>query len=264
MSLDPVINAINAANTRLNGSVETLQAVGGQIIGNTQAFSQQVVNDAWRKLQNRLADMRYSGLQEETLFTAVPGAGSTDPSTQAYINFTGYFDGANKFGAPALPANLIRPYELTERPSGSGAIFTEMDPIPWSLPRVAKANWNRSWLWRNNTIYLPGALVATDISLLYAGLLSDFLDATLPWFQQTIPILNCVDAFADYICREIAVARGDFDGAMAFQSSAESNAKLVANQDSTQGKSILKNSEFSKMADRFTPGQMPAPPEVKR
>ena len=61
--LDSVIVAINAANVRLNGNVETLQAIGGQIVGNTQAFSQQAVNSAWRKFQARLADLRFSGLQ---------------------------------------------------------------------------------------------------------------------------------------------------------------------------------------------------------
>jgi hypothetical protein len=128
-----------------------------------------------------------------------------------------------------------------------------MDPIPWQLPRVVKASWNRQWLWRNNTLFLPGALVQTDITLLYAQLQADFLDGTSPWFQATIPILNAIDALADYICREIAVARGDFDGAMAFQTSAESNAKLIANQDSTQGKSVAKNSEYQRMADKYTP-----------
>lgn len=127
--LDVVMNAINAANTRLNGRVETLQAIGGQIIYNTWAFSQQVTNDAWRKLQNRLADLRYGALQSEVVFTAVGATGSTDPLTQASINFVQYFDGQNVQAAPVLPQNLIRPYFLTERPNGSGQLFTEMDEI---------------------------------------------------------------------------------------------------------------------------------------
>jgi hypothetical protein len=261
--LDIVMVAINAANTRLNGRVETLQAIGGQIIGNTQAFSQQVVNDAWRKMQNRLADMRYSGLQTETVFFNVGPAGTIDPAAQAYISFAGYFDGSALQSAPVLPQNLIRPYFLTERQNGTGALFTEMDPYPWSLPRVPKMNWNRSWLWRNNTLYIPGALVATDISLLYAQLFVDFADGSAPWFQSTIPIPNCIDSFADYICREIAVARGDQAAALAFQASAEDNARLILNQDSTGPKSIIKDSEFMKMRDKYTPGAPVSPPELK-
>lgn len=265
MALDPVITAVNAANTRLNGKVETLQAIGGQVIGNTQAFSQQVVNDAWRKLQNRLADMRYSGLQQEQIFLDVPASANPDPVSQVRFDFNGYFDGVTNWPAFALPSALIRPYELTERPTGTQNIFTEMDPVPWALPRVVKAAWNREWLWRNNALYMPGASSATDITMLYAALLADFLDGVNPWFQQTIPLLNSVDAFADYICREIAVARGDFDGAMAFQASAERNAMLIADQDSTQGKSVMKNSEYQKMRDQFTPNTASsATQEVKR
>ena len=250
---DTVIVAVNAANTRLNGRVDTLQPIGGQLVGNTNSFSQQVVNDAWRKMQNKLADWRYSGLQTEVLFTAVGATGSTDPATQAYINYANYFDGSGNQSAPVLPQNLIRPYELTERPTGTTQLFTEMDEVLFSLPRVPKSSWNRSWLWRNNAIYLPGALVSTDISLLYAQLLGDFVDGSSPWFQQPMPILNCVDSLADYICREISVARGDLDAAAAFQLSGEANAKLIMNFDATGNKSILKAAEYGKMQDRYTP-----------
>jgi len=261
---DIVMTAINAANTRLNGRVETLQAIGGQVLGNTDAFSNQVVNDAWRKLQNRLADRRYSGLQTDVVFQSVPQTASIDPMVQSYIDYTGFFNGVSLVPTPALPSTLIRPYELTERQNGTQAIFTEMDEILFALPRVAKANWNRQWLWRNNRIYLPGALVATDLSVTYAQLLPDFIDGATPWFQQTIPILNSIDAFADYICREIAVARGDLPGASAFQLSAEDNAEKILNQDSAGGKSILKRSEYGKMQDQYTPNTGADTQPVKR
>lgn len=261
---DTVIVAINAANTRLNGRVETLEAIGGQIVGNTNAFSQQVVNDAWRKMQGRLAEFRYSRLQQEVLFTSVPPAATTDPAAQVNINFTGYFDGVNTQAAPFLPATLLQPYELTERATGSAALFTEMDKILYSLPRVPKANWNRQWVWRGSALYLPGALLTTDISMLYAQLLADFVDSAVPWFQQPAPILNCVDSLADYICREISVARGDLNAAAAFQLSAEDNARLVLNQDTTAPKSIAKTSEYGKMADKFTPPSGSDTNQVKR
>jgi hypothetical protein len=261
---DTVIVAVNAANTRLNGRVDTLQPIGGQLVGNTQSFSQQVVNDAWRKMQNRLADARYSGLQQETLFAAVPAASSTDPALQVNISFSGYFDGMNLLSAPALPAGFIQPYELTERQNGTTNLFTEMDQIFFSLPKVPKQNWNREWLWRSNAIYLPGALVSTDIFLLYAGLLVDFQDGALPWFQQPIPILNSIDCLADYICREIEIARNNAAGAMAFQQSAEDGARLICNQDSSGPKSIYKTSEFGKMQDRFTPNSGADTEAVKR
>ncbi len=260
LPLDSVIVAINAANTRLNGKVETLQAIGGQIVGNTQSFSQQVVNDAWRKLMARLADGRFSELQAETVFTGVPACVSPDPMVQVYIDGTGYFNGGGVVPAPVLPSTFLRPYELSERPSGTAQLFTTMDPLLYAIPRVPKAGWNRQWLWRNGKLYMPGALVATDIAMIFANLFPDFVDGASPWFQQTIPILNTIDAFGDYICREIYVARGNMAAAAAMQLSAEANADLMCDQDMVGPKSVMKASEMGKMRDQFTPGGPMNPP----
>ena len=261
---DTLFEIITAANTRLNGAVETLAPIGGQIVGNSNSFSQQVVNDAFRKMQNKLADLRYSGLQSDALLTNVPAAATTDPAAQCYIGYDGYFDGVTLHSAPVLPQNMIRPYELTERPNGTTQLFTEMDPLLWALPRVPKANWNRQWLWRADTLFLPGALVNTDISLLYAAFFPDFVDSTVPWFQAMVPIMYCLDSFADYICREIYVARGDSAGAAAAQLSAEANARLIINRDTAGGKSIRKYAEYQRMADDYTPNTGADTETVKR
>lgn len=264
MAFDSVITAINSAQVRLNGVLETLVPTGGQLLSNTNSFSQQAVNSGWRKLQNKLADLRYSGLQSDTVFLAVPAVDGTDPATQVSIGFDGYYDGATTVAAPALPATLIRPYDLTERISGSAALFIEMDVAPWSLPRVPKLQWNGQWLWRNNAIWMPGAVTVTDISMTYAALLADFIDATLPWFNQPMPILNCMDAMADYICCEIKIAQNDAAGAVAFQASAEDKTAMLLNQDTASGKSVLKGSQYQQMAGRFTPNAAPDTQTVKR
>lgn len=257
---DQLIEAINAANTRLNGKVETLQAIGGQIVGNTDSFSQQTVNDAWRKLQKKLANMRFSELQAEIVFTNVPACTSTDPMVQVYIDGTGYYNGTAVVGAPILPSTFIRPYDLTERQNGSSALFTEMDMLLYSIPRVPKAAWNRQWLWRNAKLYMPGATVATDIALTYANLFPDFVDGTSRWFQQQIPVLDAFDALADYIACEIYIARGNMNAAAAMQLSAEDKAALMADQDKVGPKSVQKASEFAKMKDQYTNGGPMTPP----
>ena len=262
---DIVYEAVTMANLRLSGAVETLTPIGGQLVSNSNSYSQQACISAWRKMQNRLADLRFSGLQTDTIFSAVPSAGSTDEAIQAYIGFNGYFDGVTLQGAPVLPQALIRPYELAERITGSGASFIELDDVTWSLPRVPKRQWNGQWLWRNNTIVIPGATTQTDISMLYAQLLPDFADTgNTPWFMQPISILNCLDALADYICREIKIAQGNKEATMAFQASAEDNTLLILNQDTAQGKSIWKQSAYGQMSDRFTPNSGADTQSVKR
>jgi hypothetical protein len=129
-----------------------------------------------------------------------------------------------------------------------------MDPLLYSIPRVVKSNWNRQWLWRNAKIYMPGALVGTDIAMTFANLFPDFLDSANPWFQEQIPILNSIDAFAAYICQEIYIARKDIPAAEGMRQIAENAAALMCNQDGVGPRSILKASEFGKMRDEYTPG----------
>src|ERR1700676_632288 len=193
---DSLTTVINAARVRLNDKVDTLAAIGGKILGNTQPFSQQVCNDAWRKLQQFLADLLYTGMEQEVIYTALPAAGSADPAVQAYFGYNQYFDGQNAWPAFALPQTLIRPYELWERPAGSGQLMTEMDLVIRGLPAVPKSNWNRLWEWRDDVIYLPGALVATDLRIRYAMYFADFADVGVtPWYQASVPIMRCLDAF---------------------------------------------------------------------
>lgn len=263
--LDTVYAAISAANVRLNNAVETLVPVGGQIAGNTNSFSQQLVNQAWRKFQAKLADLRYSGLQTETVLLSIPACTNTDTAVQVYIGYDGYFDGTNLQPNPILPQTLLRPYEMSERVTNSASQFFEMDLLTFTLPRVPKKDWNAQWIWRANAIYMPGALAQTDIAMTFAQLLSDFLDAgATAWFQQTMPIINCLDAMADYICCEIKIAQGQMEGAVAFQASADDKAALIVNRDSTSGKSILKQSNYGMMQDRFTPNSGADTQPVKR
>lgn len=263
---DSIFEIITAANVRLNGKVETLEPIGGQVVGNTNSFSQQLVNNAWRKMQNKLADFRYEGLQADVVIPNLPPVASNDPRVQVRLGYDGYDPGNGSVNTSfVLPQSLLRPYELTERPSGTTQLFTDMDPLLWSIPRVPKAAWNRQWLWRADSLYMPGALTTTDLAILYAGLIPDFVDfGGTPWFQQLVTIMRCLDSFADYICREICVARGQMDAAASFQLSAEANARLIINRDTTGGKSIGKNAEYGRMSDQYTPSNLSDTEPVKR
>jgi hypothetical protein len=246
-----------AAKGRLNDKINSLSPVGGQILNNTQDFSHAMVNSAWRKLQEKLADLKYSGIEQEQNFIAVPSAASSDPLTQVFFNYAGYFDGLTNWPAFALPQNFIRPYSMWERQAGSAAILTEIDIIFNGLPSVPKVQWNRQAEWRDDVLYLPGATVQTDIRMRFAQYFPDFADnspaAATPWFGQVAPIMRCLDAFADYICREFEIARQNPDAALAFQASAEANAALIVNRDMTQPGSVQKAAELGKMGDKYTP-----------
>jgi hypothetical protein len=253
------MTAINAAKSRLNGNIETLYPVGGQILKLAQPHSQQICNLAYRKMQEFLASLKYSGVEQEIAFTgatSVPAITVNDPLVQVWMSYSNYFDGTTQQASPVLPQSLIRPYQLWERASGSAVLLTEMDEVINGLPSVPKMPWNRQWEWRDDVLYMPGATVVTDIRMRYGSYFADFADnsptAATPWYAQPILVMRSVDALADYICREVEIARQNPDAAMAFQASAEANARLLVGRDTTQAQATGSAAQLGKMQDRYT------------
>ena len=272
---DLVINVLNVAKVRLNDRVETLAAIGGQLLDNTQPFAQTAFNAAWRKLQEILADLGYTGSKQELSFTSVPAATSSDPMVQCYFDFNGYNNCGTYNTSFPLPQGFIRPLKLWERITSASSLMTEMDNPINGLPKVPKLLWNRQWEWRSDQLWVPGSTSIMDINIRYLQLIADFTDvgvtagtnqiANTPWFGQPVPIMRCMDALADFVCREIAIAVKNMDAGMAFESSGKANAQLIVNRDTQQGKSVGKVSELGRMRDPFTPAQGgPSTQEVRR
>ncbi len=99
----------------------------------------------------------------------------------------------------------------------------------------------------------------TDIRMRYGSYFADPADNApaggTPWYGQIIPILRSIDALADYMCREVCIARQDPDGAMAFQTSAEASAKLIVSRDTTQPQATLSTAQLNKMRDKYVAQQ---------
>lgn len=264
-ALDSIGTVLNTARGRLNDRIEQQPGafVTGKILDTTQWFSLQMVNNAWRKLQEKLADLGFSFSRATTVFSNLAAVSSSDPMVQVYLSYGGYWDGDSLNLNFLLPNLFIAPLELMERPAGAvpAAQFTTMDRIVSELPLVNKQPWNRKWMWISGKILMPGATQNTDIWMLYETFFPDFADdvigsgpmGTIPWYQLQVPIPRCSDAFADYICREFAIAKQNMAAAEAFQGSAETLAQQVLNRDTTKDKGIYKRSEYSKLRDKYTP-----------
>ena len=230
-SRDIVNDALNTARVRLNDAISSIYPTGGKLIENTQAFSQQAVNSGWRRLQAFLANLGYSRLTREAVITGLPIVGSHDPTTLAWINWFNYSDGVNLFATPILPPDLIVPQRLYERVSTQNAYFVPMELMIDGIPSFPKQAVNRWWEWRDDTIFFPGALLSMDLKIRYSAFLPDFVDVGyVRWYEQWIPMMRCLDAFASFICLEIAEGRDDLD-AQRFADKAESAAKQIINRD---------------------------------
>ncbi len=211
---DNVNTILNAARARLQSDLPTLYPISGHVLDRTQAATQQGVNNAWRKLQERLADLGFLAMTNEIVMAAIPIVQSTDPATQIALNWDGFFDGANQLTDPFLPDYVVQPLKIWERQNGMNSSFPRepMEMILDGLPACQKTSFNRFWEWRNNTIYMPGSLMLMDLRIKYIQFFPDFVDTitdyalrvAVPWFQQQVFLVRCLEPFSLLICAEFA------------------------------------------------------------
>jgi hypothetical protein len=201
---DTADTILNLARARLN---DTILSAAGNLLADTQNYTFTLLNGAWRHLQEDLANAGTCALIQEVVLQGFPVVGSTDPSSQAFLNQQYYFDGQNYWIPPdvgLLPQDLILPLRIWERQTQTNQIFTQVSPTNDGLPDLVKTNRNRVYEWRNNSIYMPGANIVVDFRIRYASYLPDIAANG----TAQVPILRCSDALAHYVCAEFAYSRG--------------------------------------------------------
>ena len=209
---DILDTVMNTARTRLNDAIASLS---GDVLTDVQPFSQQMANSAWRRLQDLLADHGFQRLKQEAIFPAVPAVTSSDFGSQTFISWSEFFDGTDPQTSPVLPQDMIAPYDLWERVTGSTGNYSPMDQLLNGLPTIAKGTLNRVWEWREETIYLPGATNTTDIRLRYAAYLVDFQTAApvaIASATNANPVVFTTTAVHGLITGNIVVIAGATSG----------------------------------------------------
>jgi hypothetical protein len=261
--LDTVESVLINARVRLN---DAIASINGDILTDAQPFTPTVVNNAWRRLQEYLANRGFSTLDREIILSNIPACVPGDQGIRVYLNWAGYFDGLNNHGAIVFPPDMICPRRLGERISGSAANFTPIDQVFDGLPTAPRTNLNRLWEWRQESIYMPGAQGSTDILLQYAGFFADFTYGGGPpavWAPLTVPMMRCQSAFSWFICGEAARPRGDLDAGY-FDEQGQIAAEYIWNRDYREPRSLYKGAELGKMTDVRTPTLGPTEPRGPR
>lgn len=217
----PIVNdALNLARTRIN---DAIQSIGGEMLTNTQPFTQVMSNGAWLKMQKFLASLGYSRVRKRVVLTGFPIVGSQDPASETILNWSWFFDGVSYWippNTPVLPQDMIAPLRIGERQSpgfqatlttGSRG-FTPVELAPDGNLDWRKRPWNGWFDWRNDEIIMPGSTSPMDLEIYYAASLQPFNTVgEVEWYNQPLPIVQGESALAYFICNEFAVGRGDMD-----------------------------------------------------
>jgi hypothetical protein len=198
---------LDLARVRCN---DAIQSLAGNLLSNEQPFTMTMLNAAYRHLQKVLTDSSYETLIGQWDFPQIPPAFYiTDPGLEVYISWTGYYDGVEMHDNPVLPADMIGPLKMSERPSAApnspqnSATFTPMFATSDGLPSRCPTIYLGVWEWREDKIYMKGATQYTDGRLRYNKRLPDLLDPT-----DLVQIVNCADSLAYYTGMEFARPRG--------------------------------------------------------
>ena len=106
---DPAYSFLNACRARVGQQMPSLAPYTGNILDQTQASTQQRMNNAWRKFQDALCDAGSKKFQESITIKGIPPTASFDPADQSSISWFQCGDGVNLFTNPVL----LRPIWLT-------------------------------------------------------------------------------------------------------------------------------------------------------
>jgi hypothetical protein len=221
--------ALALARARLN---DMIQSVGGDILKVSQPFSRTYCNGGWRRLQHFLANLGYARLVDEIIISSVPICLNSDPASQCWIDWTGFYDGTQIWSDYALPQRCSFVLKIWDRVSGYNAGWGE--PLIESmdgLPAAFKYPRNGRFDYRNDKYYFPGTTIPVDMRFRFGQYLPNFTtQGSTQWYQQPVPIVGATDALADFICVEACDGRDDVDSST-FKSRAEAEAKLIFNRD---------------------------------
>lgn len=201
-----VEEVMNLARAVVNDS---FQNGAGRVLTDSAPFSIQYLNSGIRWLQQILANSGVSNfVKDNFLLLDIPPVETPDPSVQVTISYTGYTIGTTEtLDAPALPPDLIVPFVLRERATGSDNDFVKMHQPMESLPSRPQGAVFGEWEWRNDMICMVGATEARDLQMRYEARLP--LIGTNANFAQTkIQIRDSADALAFYVAALFGGARG--------------------------------------------------------
>jgi hypothetical protein len=230
---------------------DMLRDTAGRILTNAAPFSVVYLNSAIRKTQRYFADNGLFNLvKDNVILPSITPAATNDPSVQVFISFTGYFDGVNMNAQPTLPADLLLPLALWERPSGSGAAFQPMNPAHTDgLPSRIPGQTFDVWEWRNDAINMLGAIITTDLRARYEARIAK-ISTSQDLTKVSIPLIDADEALAAWVVYFYAFARGS---AMRV----EAKARAIEEMDEVVNRHVRKDQRIAYRPRGFRSGGGP-------
>jgi hypothetical protein len=158
-----------------------------------------------RELRNR---GKMTLIQDEYLVT-IPAVLAQDAAQQVNLGYGGISGDVTASANPALPATLMEPLVLWERPAGS-TNFTEManKTAHGGLSKCMQGEFLGQWEWRSDSIVFTGALISTDVLIRFTAFAGIFALDQTGKISGNLGDVDALDVVAYYAAAQLLPPRG--------------------------------------------------------
>lgn len=189
---------INDTFSSTTGSGTGSGGGAGLIMPNSNPDMITLLDSSIRELYS---DLRNVGdpelILDNYILTGLPALSQADQTVQVSIGYQGFFDGFQWHSEFTLPTSVARVLALWERTNNSQEDFFLMTECPNGLPAVLQGNRMIYWEMRQGQIWMPGALLSTDIRIRARITYPDFLSpVSVNYSTSYVPILDAQNAIA--------------------------------------------------------------------
>lgn len=209
-SLFPTIEDITTlVRTIINDTFPGLNGAQGRIFTDDAPFVIPSLNSALRTL---LRMLRNEGVtfptKDNVILVNLTPVATPSTSVQVYVGYNGYFDGVNMHATPALPSDMMQPYEVSEQTVGTNLEFTPMSQPQGGIASTLQGPYLGVWEWRDYKIAMPGSIQAKNLRLRYKSTQVPLNVPPEDFSSTSINIVDCHEAIAYHMAAMYANARG--------------------------------------------------------
>lgn len=216
-------------------------SIAGELLADSQPYVPVFLNKAYRDLQRDLTAHGVETLSEELIITALPAVATPDPGVNVSLSFTGFNNGTTNTALPRLPADMIGPLRMWERPTGTVGQFVPMIQRLDGLPSITQSSYLRYWQWLRDQLVMIGSLQQNDIKVRYNQRLPALVLTPQP---SPVLIIDALDAMAWRVIALFCSGRGGEGAVYADQQYELEKNRLIAPTAKRRQRAVAKRRQW--------------------
>jgi hypothetical protein len=175
----------------------------------SDSYCLQAINSGARYVARELRNRGKMTLIQDEFLVTIPAVLTNDAAQQVNLTYQGVSGDVTPNAVPALPANLMEPLILWERPTGS-TNFREMHnkTAKGGLSKRLQGQQLTEWEWRSDMIVFRGAQIVTDVLMRFTAVTGIFALDNQGHISGSLYDVDALDVVAYYAAAQLLPQRG--------------------------------------------------------